>query len=434
MNRELVNQFLEQYQFGVRHIDMQKEMGLFLLSMEEGLQGGPEGMEMIPTWLGPPNDLPTGEKVIVMDMGGSNVRVAVAGFNQEGEVKLSHFQKYEMPGSNSPCTKEEFLESMVEFLRPVLGESDRVGICFSYEVEILPNHDGRILRFTKEVEVPEMEGELLGESLRAALDERGLDSDIKVVVLNDTVAALLGGAAARGDRVFDNYIGIIMGTGMNAAYVEAVERIAKLEQGFYCDTMIINMEAGGYSIVNRSSIDQKLDEASNMPGYHKFEKMISGRYQGPTGHALIAAAATEGLFSKTFTERFESCESLSSRDLDKFLYRPFGANLLAELCESDADREVLTILISAIFERAACLVALAIGGILTRMDAGRSSIRPCLITIEGTTYDKSKLFKDMLVAYMHSFVQESLGRYYEFVQVENSNLIGTALATVANSK
>jgi hexokinase len=433
MIKNRINQFLTDQQFGAHRIDMQKEMGLFLLSMEEGLRGSSAGMEMIPTWLTLPKTEVVNEKVIVMDMGGSNVRVAVACFDSNGAFTLEKFAKYPMPGSDEPCTKAEFLEHMVRFLRPVLGESKRIGICFSYEVEILPDHDGRISRFTKEVQIPEMEGELIGGTLRTALEERGLDSDIEVVVLNDTVAALLGGMADRGDRKFDNYIGVIMGTGLNTAYIEQVGNIYKLAQPFDHPTMIINMESGGYAIDHRSPLDVRLDEASTAPGYHKFEKMIAGRYQGGIGYELIASAVAEGLFSTAFAERFAACKRVSGRELDAFLFRPYGQNSMALLCETEADRTHLTFLIRAIFDRAACLVAVALGGILTKTDAGRCPHVPCMITAEGSTYEKSKLFKDMLNFYTRHFIEDELGRYCEYRQVTNSNLIGTALATIANT-
>ena len=79
------------------------------------------------------------------------------------------------------------------------------------------------------------------------------------------------------------------------------------------------------------------------------------------------------------------------------------------------------------------MAAVALGGILTKTDAGRCPHVPCMITAEGSTYEKSKLFKDMLNFYTRHFIEDELGRYCEYRQVTNSNLIGTALATIANT-
>ena len=115
MIKNRINQFLTDQQFGAHRIDMQKEMGLFLLSMEEGLRGSSAGMEMIPTWLTLPKTEVVNEKVIVMDMGGSNVRVAVACFDSNGAFTLEKFAKYPMPGSDEPCTKAEFRSTWFVF-------------------------------------------------------------------------------------------------------------------------------------------------------------------------------------------------------------------------------------------------------------------------------------------------------------------------------
>lgn len=430
MKSEKLTAFLKKQNFVAGDIDMRKGLELFMESMKKGLEGDPKGMPMIPTWLGMPTEIPRGEPVIVVDMGGTNVRVAVIEFDQQGELAVSHFSNYAMPGSKEPCTGKEFLQKFVDFLRPVWGLSKHVGICFSYAMEILPNKDGRVIAFSKEVNISDMEGVILGESLKKELASQGLDADCSIVMLNDTVAALLGGLASREDRRFDRYIGLIVGTGINTAYIEKVDQIKKLTESFDQPYMIINSESGIYSIEDRSPIDVAIDQASKQPDDHRFEKMISGRYQGLILQHLARAAAEEGLFSEQTTRDILAIETIQSKDLDIFLYRPFGDGILAKACHTEEDRDALCYLVQEVFDRAACLTAIQLAGFLEYTDTGKRPTEPTLITVEGSTFRKAKLFKQYLNAYMQSFVTGELGRFYEFREVESSNLVGTALAAL----
>lgn len=80
-------------------------------------------------------------------------------------------------------------------------------------------------------------------------------------------------------------IGIVLGKGSNAAYVESIEKIKKWkgpqpESG----KMIINTEWGDFDdakiVLPVNKYDLLVDQRSNNPGKHIFEKMISAFYMG----------------------------------------------------------------------------------------------------------------------------------------------------------
>ena len=58
---------------------------------------------------------------------------------------------------------------------------------------------------TKKSGFPAWTGDIIGASLLAALAEKGVRGHKSIVVLNDTVATLLGGKAACPDREFGSY-------------------------------------------------------------------------------------------------------------------------------------------------------------------------------------------------------------------------------------
>ena len=82
--------------------------------------------------------------------------------------------------------------------------------------------DGRLLKWTKEMKAPEVIGRFIGKGLLEALGRGGAGKS--VVLLNDTVATLLAGKAADKKR-YGSYVGFILGTGTNIAYLEKNENI-----------------------------------------------------------------------------------------------------------------------------------------------------------------------------------------------------------------
>jgi len=84
-----------------------------------------------------------------------------------------------------------------------------------------------LIRFNKEVKAKEAKGEFIVENLLQTIKNRGYSGDKKVVVLNDTVTSLLSGISSFQDREFESYIGFILGTVLNACYIEKNKNIKK---------------------------------------------------------------------------------------------------------------------------------------------------------------------------------------------------------------
>ncbi len=436
MGRKEIRAFLEERELLASALDLEYELERFLQHMINGLNGvpQPDGMPMIPTYLTLGGDVPTGEPVIVMDAGGTNFRVCLVTFDSNMEAQVDKFIKFPMPGSDHEMTFDEFYGTMADALIPYLEYSNKVGFCFSYACEIQPDRDGIVLNLSKEVMAPEVIGTKVGASIKGILKERGITQDVKIVLLNDTVASLLGGYAKTNTRAYSGNAGFILGTGVNSAYLEENENIVKLKGKINpLGNTIINMESGDYRIQSLSPIDREIDEATNVPGTYSFEKLISGRYQGLQAlYTLREAAETTELFSGFFAENFGQIHDLESYQLDEFLYAPYGPGILSQCCANDIDREHLYYIIDNIFERAAMLVAMLFCALHVKTGKGTNPTRPLAITIDGSTYYKSKLFRDKINYHVKDFINEKHGYYNEFLQVENSNLIGAAIAGLTN--
>lgn len=97
-------------------------------------------------------------------------------------------------------------------------------------------------------------------------------------------------------------IGVIFGTGCNAAYMETVKNIPKIKHlDLPPDTqMAINCEWGAFDSENhehlpRTKYDVAIDEESNKPGQQAFEKMIAGLYLGEIFRHVICEMVEEGV-------------------------------------------------------------------------------------------------------------------------------------------
>jgi hexokinase len=434
--KKRVDAFLRSYGMHYKDINMDECCSQFIDEMEKGLGGEDSSLAMLPAYIGPGGDISTDEPVVIIDAGGTNFRVAAAHFDKNRQFIMEDYKKYAMPGTREEITREAFFESIAEYLEPVINKSDKIGFCFSYASEILPNRDARLIFFSKEIKVRGMEGEEVGSALLKTLKERGVRGEKKITLLNDTVAALLGGKAQYPDRKFSSYIGFIFGTGMNTAYVEENKNICKtpdirVKPGY----TIVNTESGGYGRAPRGEIDEKLDLDTKEPGRQKLEKMISGAYQGTLLLEVLRKAAGDGLFSGEFIHNIGQVKNIEPREIDEFCQYPFSDKNILGRCigvgDSRAQKEgrmTLYYIIDAIFERAAKFAAVNIASILLKTGEGKDPCEPVCVTAEGTTFNKSIFFRPKLDYYIKDYLSDKKGIYCEFIKNSNTTMIGTAIA------
>lgn len=430
-----IKSFFSKYDMDAANVDFEQNCLTFVNEMQSGLDGA-SSLLMIPTYIGAERELPLNESVIAIDAGGTNFRVAVIHFDENGKAVIEDFQNYPMPGTKGEISKEEFFETMADYIVPVLHRSSKISFCFSYPAEILPNRDGRLIKFSKEVKVRDVMGEILGENLMKVFKERGCMEEKSIIVLNDTVATLLAGKASSPGRVFDSYIGFILGTGTNICYAEKCTNIGKIPELRNNEgTMLINMESGAYGKAPRGVMDLELDRTTVNPGDFAFEKAISGAYQGALIKTVLKKAIQDEILTSAFAAAFEGVQSLASKEIDDFLFWSYGSNTLAECCAASGnedDRIALYHLIDGVIERAAKYVAFSLTAVLEKTGKGRNPCAPACITADGSTFYKSKLFRTKLDHYIKTYTNEVKGIYCEFAKVDNGTLIGTAIAGLLN--
>jgi hexokinase len=422
-----VQQFLAKNGLSSEAIDAETLICDFISEMEKGLSGSQSSLAMIPTYVSADKDVPINERVIVIDAGGTNLRVASIVFNEDLRVQIDDFSNYPMPGSEEEVSAPEFFGILARHLRPVLNASNKIGFCFSYPAEISPEKDGRLIKWTKEVKAPDIVGRYIGKGLLDALGTEGKGKSI--VLLNDTIATLLAGKAASGNVRYGSYVGFILGTGINIAYLEKNKNILKLQGLDPSGTQAINVESGNFSKAPRSRIDELMDNTTDGPGEQLFEKMISGRYLLKIALSALHQAVREEVFSKPCAAWINGLVELTHEQLDA-LIREGGTGMPNTADFTEIDRKAMRSVMDAVIQRAAKLSAVNIAAAVIKT-IGKTVGRPVCVNIEGSVYYKTAGLRENIEKY----IKEMLGPRnirYEFVHVDRSSMIGAAIAGLVN--
>jgi hexokinase len=421
--------FLREHKLRAIDINMQELVDVFTSDMVKGLEGGDSTLRMIPTYIEADNEFLKEMPVVAIDAGGTNFRAARIMFNKENKLEITDVVNGKMPGLEGEISKDDFFKTMAGYIKPLAAGAGRIGFCFSYPTEILPSKDGILLQFCKEVQAPGVIGQLIGKNL---LETMGMPEK-QIVLLNDTVATLLAGKSASVNRIYDSFIGYILGTGSNGCYIESNRNIIKKPDLDPGKSQIINIESGNFRKLTQTDIDVTFDKTTINPGDYTLEKMIAGGYLGGLSLTALKVAAGKCIFSGTTNACLLSLNSLTSEEANNYMKDPSSGNTPLHKCISNTvDRENCIVILESIIDRAAKLVAANMASIIMKTNKGKSSERPILMTIEGTTFYKMHTLKANFEKYLGEYLSGERQRYYEITEVKQSSLVGAALAALIN--
>lgn len=385
-----VQSFLARYALTPEGIDGEAALETLLAHMELGL-AGKGNIPMLPSYLRTDLQAPRGRRCCVLDAGGTNLRAALAEFDENGNCHISNVEKCPMPGSREILECGEFYDILAEKVRGT-GMDSRIGFCFSYNLEMGPDLDGTLLAWCKEIRVPEAVGKPVGASLRKALGNQA-----EVTLLNDSVAAMLGAGPVR--------VGIILGTGVNVCYEERglIPKIGTM------GPMIISTEVGEFDGFPQGELDRALFAATEDPGSAHAEKQCAGGYLGELICLAWGQAAEEGLLPegwKTATIPLAEISGLlARREL------PENAAAIAE----------------CLIARSAKMAAILCAGPVLRCTApGETGA----IAVEGSQFQKLTGFRERFCRELEALLRPR-GIGYLLTQREDACLRGAAIAAFA---
>jgi hexokinase len=422
-----IKAWLREQMISAKAYDADALLESFLDEMDKGLNGEASSLAMIPAYVGTEKRIPGGAPVAVIDAGGTNLRICIARFDGQGDIQISSFSKQAMPGRDHELSAAEFYAVLADALEPLKDEFEHIGFCFSYPASIMPDYDGRLLHWTKEVKIPELVGKHIGAGLLDVLEERGVAGK-KIVILNDTVAVLQAGLADGHAFNASSYVGFILGTGTNTAYVERNENIGKLDGYLGEGSQVINVESGGFAAFKRGPFDLQVDARSENPGGHVFEKLISGVYMGALTLELLQALAEQDLFSAAGGAGVSIMKELSTIHIDNLVAdngRDIG--VLGSEAFTDSDRDIMKTVFMGVVDRAALLTAVNMAAAVVKTGAGQDASHPVCINADGTTYYKTHQLADKVQAHLKGILAVR-GLHFRCIHVDDAPVVGAAIA------
>ncbi len=379
--------------------------------VETGLNEEGTEVQCIPTYINPKTSGINGEAT-VLDLGGTNYRVAVVEF-EDGKPTIhpENGWKKDLSVMKTPGFTEEDL--FMEQADPI-GEIKRtkdmpIGYCFSYPAESMLNGDAKLLRWTKGVDIKEMIGKPVGQPLVDYLNKK---NDVKftgIKVINDTVASLFAGLT---ESNYDAYIGLIVGTGTNMATFIKSDKIKKLDPEYKQGGLVpVNLESGNFYPPHLTSIDDKVDACSDARGAQRFEKAVSGMYLGEILKSVFPCDEFEAKFD--------------AQKLTSIMNYP------------DIHKKRYVRVATQIYERSAKLVAASLAGLTLVLVEHDPSVKNIKLVAEGSLFwsehKKGKNYKNIVMAELQKLLDE-MGHNDVHVSVstmENANLIGSAIAALS---
>ncbi|KAF9123985.1 glucokinase [Mortierella sp. 14UC] len=281
-------------EFTIQSAKLKAVKDRFVSEMVKGLAKQGETLAMVQTHiLGRLDGSETGT-YLTLDIGGTYLRVVLVELSQ-GSLVSTRQKKYAIDPLfkvGEPKLLFDFMASCIEsFLLAndaaiPKGSQLELGFTFSFPVLQTGINSGTLIDWTKGYSCQGMVGKDPAEYLQQALLSRNLSVNVSAL-MNDTVGTLLSHAYLHPHTT----VGLGLGTGSNAAYIERVDRIVKRDTTLSGDDaeasakeMVINIEFGAFDnerqVLPLTMYDNKVDRKSLNPSKQLFEKMIAGMYLG----------------------------------------------------------------------------------------------------------------------------------------------------------
>lgn len=421
----LAHDFLVKHHMEPERIVPAELAGAMAEDMRRGLKGEKSSLPMIATYLSNDGTVPEGACAAVIDAGGTNFRSALVRFTRDG-YQVEELGRWKMPGIDKPCTWNEFIAFTADHIQHLMDRTDVIGFCFSYNAEITPDMDGKVKRIDKEVVISGCEDQLVAASLKEELSRRGIEGK-KIVILNDTAAALLGGTVTLDKSAYSGFIGQISGTGTNTCTSVPREMIEKLglkgSRG-----MLVNLESGMYNGIESGDFDLLLDRESNNPGDKDFEKKTAGVYLGELCRLMLLAAGEESFISADSLEKARALGHIDSAVIDAWS----AGDRLDEIAANPADGAFAQELSLSLFQRSARCMCVNLLAIALLIGAGREADKPVCVCAEGSLVQRSHYYRPTLEKLLDTEGREKLGLHFKLSVGSETTLPGSAAAALLN--
>ncbi|KAK2837673.1 hypothetical protein Q5P01_014885 [Channa striata] len=399
-------------------------------------------VKMLPTFVRSTPDGTEQGEFLALDLGGANFRVLLVKVMADGEQKVEmENQIYEISEHLMRGNGSELFDHIADCLANFLEKMDikdkklPLGFTFSFPCQQTKLDESVLVSWTKGFKSSGVEGKDVISLLRNSIKKRG-DFDIDIVaVVNDTVGTMM--TCGYDDPHCE--IGLIVGTGTNACYMEQMRNIEVLDgdEGQMC----VNTEWGAFGDDGaledlRTDIDREIDSGSLNPGKQLFEKMISGLYMGELVRLILVRMAKErllfqgkttpellttGSFSTSYIYAIESVKEEEGLASAEKVLRDLGLDPSQEDCK-DAQR-----VCQIVSTRAAHLCAATLVAVLRQIRDNKAAEKlRATIGVDGSVYKNHPEFSRKLHKMVRRLVPDCDVR---FLQSQFGSGKGAAMVT-----
>lgn len=431
------------------HDEKMKQIILYIVhEMMEGLAGRTSTIRMLPSYVYqvPPHKA-TGV-YYALDLGGTNFRVLRVSLVC-GKVVASIESKFRIPEAALHSNAEVLFSFIARSVKAMMADKSPedltrrvpLGFTFSFPVEQLSINAGKLIKWTKGFCTTGVEGEEVVGLLQVALKKEQLEVDV-VALCNDTVGTLV----ARYFQDEDAQVGVIIGTGFNAAYFEHACNVTKdtavVAHGE--ELTVINMESGNFDstscyVLPVTKYDDEMDATTPNAHNQRLEKMVSGLYIGEIARRMLVDMASSGCLPAALGTAlakpwsFEA-QSMSAIAADTMPGVQCTRQMIARLTGVDvkdlSDLHMIRNCCQLVRNRAAQLAgALSAAPVLKMRVSGRATV-----AVDGSVYEKTPSFRKIY----QDNITSVLGRESQttVVSQRDGSGIGAAMicALVANHK
>lgn len=401
-------------------------------------------VKMFPTYV---RSLPDGTEegdFFALDLGGSNFRVLLVKL-KGGEVemipKVYKIEKEIMTGTGEQLF-DYIADCLAEFKKEQ-GLEDKdlpLGFTFSFPCKQHGLNSATLVTWTKGFSASGVVNEDVAKLLSDACKRRKVNLDI-IAVVNDTTGTLM--SCAHADR--NCYVGLIIGTGTNACYMEKLDKVETWNgDNEEPKQTIINMEWGAFgddgSLEDiRTDFDREVDKITLNKGKQLYEKMISGMYLGEISRqAMVKLAEKNLLFEGAISAEMKTTWAFESKyltDIEKDVSTE-GTKIQEILKEmkcphTPSDVAVVRAICSAVATRAAKLVTAGLAAVIQKM--GRKTVT---IGVDGSLYKYHPRFHPLMDTFTRELVPDAHVKYMlsEDGSGKGAALIAAVAVRLAGSK
>ncbi|CAO1419805.1 unnamed protein product [Diamesa hyperborea] len=434
-------------EFNLDNVTLNKVMTRFQKEVRRGLKKETHQCAEVKCFVTYVQDLPDGNelgKFLALDLGGTNFRVLLIHLKGESDYEFQS-KIYALPQSIMTGTGDELFDHIAEclsmFIKEMSIETEQLplGFTFSFPCQQFGLTKGVLTKWTKGFNCAGVVGQNVVELLEAALKRR-TDVSISVcAILNDTTGTLMSCAW----KYRNCKIGVILGTGSNACYLEKVQNAENYNgtRDGPDDYVIINTEwaaLGDYGTLEfiRTSYDHEIDKFSINPGNQLFEKMISGMYMGELVRLIIVklirlrllfnGKGSEKLMKRNqfFTKYVSEIESqdVGTHTLTKEIMKELGVEEV-----TDQDCTDVRYICESVSRRAAHVVSAVLTCLILKMED-----RDITIGVDGSVYRFHPKFNDLMVEKMTELLPKDYN--FKFVLSEDGSGRGAALVAAVASR